>query len=202
VTDISPPNSPAPAHPEQAESSIEVEEEVVPAPKPPFKEVRCKYRKRRTSPSTPRSRRPSLVPAGSIHQRRHPRRSNATIPGPSSSATRVCARQTSGAAETPGGKQNSAHRHSRRVKVAFTKAKPCVDGIRVNPGTSDDLRALSLLLEERKVSFHSSALSEAKTLRAVLRTVPVEIGLEDVQSDLVDQGLEPIKVSRMIFTRT
>jgi hypothetical protein len=86
--------------------------------------------------------------------------------------------------------------------IAFTKAKPCVDGIRVNPGTSDDFRALTLLLEERNVPFHSFALPEAKTLRAVLRTVPVEIGLDDVQSDLVDQGLEPIKVSRMTSTRT
>jgi hypothetical protein len=87
-------------------------------------------------------------------------------------------------------------------RIAFTKAKPCVDDIRVNPGTSDDFRALTLLLEEWNVPFHSFALPEAKTHRAVLRTVPVEIGLDDAQSDLVDQGLDPIKVSRMTSTRT
>jgi hypothetical protein len=48
-----PPNSPAPGHPEQAEPSIEMEEVVESAPEPPFKEVRGRYRKRRTSPSTP-----------------------------------------------------------------------------------------------------------------------------------------------------
>jgi hypothetical protein len=87
-------------------------------------------------------------------------------------------------------------------RINFSKAKPCVDGIRVNPVTVDDFRALMRLLEERRVPFHSFALPEAKTLRAVLRTVPVEISLDDIKSDLVDQGLAPIKVTRMISGRS
>ncbi|CAH1384335.1 unnamed protein product, partial [Tenebrio molitor] len=67
----------------------------------------------------------------------------------------------------------------------------------VNPVSVDDFRSLTRLLEERRVPFHSFALPEAKTLRAVLRTVPVEISLDDIKSDLVDQGLAPIKVTRM-----
>jgi hypothetical protein len=87
-------------------------------------------------------------------------------------------------------------------RINFSKAKPCVDGIRVNPDTVDDFRSLTRLLEERRVPFDSFALPEAKTLRAVLRTVPVEISLDDVKSDLVDQGLAPIKVTRMISNRS
>jgi hypothetical protein len=87
-------------------------------------------------------------------------------------------------------------------RINFSKAKTCVDGIRVNPVTVDDFRALTRLLEERRVSFHSFALPEAKTLRAVLRTVPVEISLDDIKSDLVDQVLASIKVTRMISGRS
>ncbi|CAH1371609.1 unnamed protein product, partial [Tenebrio molitor] len=96
------------------------------------------------------------------------------------------------AAKCSGLAQAMTHR-----RINFSKAKPCVDGIRVNPVTVDDFRALMRLLEERRVPFHSFALPEAKTLRAVLRTVPVEISLDDIKSDLVDQGLAPIKVTRM-----
>jgi hypothetical protein len=52
VTDVSPPTSPPPAHPEQTEPSIEMEEEVESAMETPFTEVRGRYRKRRTSPPT------------------------------------------------------------------------------------------------------------------------------------------------------
>jgi hypothetical protein len=76
-------------------------------------------------------------------------------------------------------------------KIAFSKSQSCVDGIRVNPVSSDDFRALIHLLEERKVPFHSFILPEEKTLRAVFRTVPVEINLDDVKSYLVNQGLAP-----------
>jgi hypothetical protein len=75
-----------------------------------------------------------------------------------------------------------------------------VDGIRVNPVTADDFRAH--LLDERRVPFHSFALPEEKILRAVLRTVPVEIELDEIKLDLVQQGLAPIKLSGMISNRT
>jgi hypothetical protein len=68
----------------------------------------------------------------------------------------------------------------------------------VNPVSVDDFRSLTRLLEERRVPFHSFALPEAKTLRAVLRTVPVEIRVDDVKSELVVS----IKVTRMISNRS
>jgi hypothetical protein len=87
-------------------------------------------------------------------------------------------------------------------QIKFSKAKTCIDGIRVNTVTVDDFRALTRLLEERKVPYHSFALPEQKTLRAVLRTVPCEIAIDDVRADLEEQGLAPIKVTRMTSSRS
>jgi hypothetical protein len=206
-----PPNSPPPAHPEQAEPSIELEEVVESAPEPPFKEVRGRYRKRRTSPFTPQvqtvesgsSREPPSAEAPKKAKHRNPSAPQAQPPRPAP-AKPVAQQKTPAESKIPpiirdGSKWPSI---SSGMQARRISAKPCVDGILVNPGTSDDFRALTLLLEERNVPFHSFALPEAKTLRAVLRTVPVEIGLDDVQSDLVDQGLELIKMSRMTSTST
>jgi hypothetical protein len=71
------------------------------------------------------------------------------------------------------------------MAVGFKRDDP-KENRRVNPVSSDDFRALIHLLEERKVPFHSFTLPEEKTLRAVFRTVPVEINLDDVKSDLVN----------------
>ncbi|KAJ3631878.1 hypothetical protein MTP99_012983 [Tenebrio molitor] len=40
------------------------------------------------------------------------------------------------------------------------------------------------------------------THRAVLRTVPIEISFDDVKANLVNQGLTPKQVTRMISTRS
>jgi uncharacterized HAD superfamily protein len=88
------------------------------------------------------------------------------------------------------------------LQIKFSKAKTCIDGIRVNTVTVDDFRALTRLLDERKVPYHSFALLEQKTLRAVLRTVPCEIDIDDVRTDLEELGLAPIKVSRMTSSRS
>jgi hypothetical protein len=76
-------------------------------------------------------------------------------------------------------------------QIKFSKAKTCIYGIRVNTVTVDDFRALTRLLEERKVPYHSFALPEQNTLRAVLRTVPCEILIDDVRADLEEQGMAP-----------
>jgi hypothetical protein len=177
-----PPNSPPPANPEQAEPSIEMEEVVESAPEPPFKEVRGRYRKRRTSPSTPQvqtvkpgsSREPPSAEAPKKAKNGNPPAPQAQPPR-SAPAKPVAQQKPPAESKIPpiiirdASKWPSISSGMQARRIAFTKAKPCVDGIRVNPGTSDDFRALTLLLEERNVPFHSFALPEAKTLRAVLR---------------------------------
>ncbi|CAH1371618.1 unnamed protein product, partial [Tenebrio molitor] len=82
-------------------------------------------------------------------------------------------------------------------QIKFSKAKTCIDGIHVKTVSVDNFRALTHPLEERKVPYHSFVLSEPETFRAVLGTVPCEIDMDDVRADLEEQGLEPIKVTRM-----
>jgi hypothetical protein len=81
-----------------------MEEVIESAPEPPFKEVRGRYRKRRTSPSTPQVQ---------------------TVRG----------RQTNGATKAPGGEQNSANHHSRRVKVAVNLQRRASQTHRLHEGT-------------------------------------------------------------------
>jgi hypothetical protein len=55
-------------------------------------------------------------------------------------------------------------------QIKFSKAKACIDGIRVNTVTVHDFRALTRLLEERKVPYHSS---RAKNSQSRLADGPV-----------------------------
>jgi pyruvate/2-oxoglutarate dehydrogenase complex dihydrolipoamide acyltransferase (E2) component len=160
VTDVSPPNSPHLAHPEQAEPSIELEEVVESAPEPPFKEVRGRYRKRRTSPFTPQvqtiksgsSREPPSAEAPKKAKHRNPPAPQAQPPRPAP-AKPVAQQKTPAESKIPpiiirdGSKWPSISSGMQARRIA---AKPCVDGILVNPGTSDDFRALTLLLEGQK----------------------------------------------------
>jgi hypothetical protein len=124
---------------------------------------------KRTNPRVPQTKPTRLAPANTVAQQK-PRAENKIPP--------VIIRDAS--------KWSSVSSAMTQRKIAFSKAQSCVDGTRVNPVSSDDFRALIHLFEERKVPFHSFTLPEEKTLRAVFRTVPVEINLDDVKSDLVN----------------
>jgi hypothetical protein len=169
--EVSPSDSLTP-QPAQAEPYTSVEEVVV----PDFKEVRGKYRKRRTSPSALQGQ--TAISGGT--QEAQTRQSSA----------RNAAKWAS----------VSSAMTTRQIK--FSKAKTCIDGIRVNTVTVDDFRALTCLLVERKMPYHSFALPEQKTPRAVLRTVPCEIDIDDLQTDLEEQGLAPVKVTGMTSSRS
>ncbi|RZC39812.1 PRE C2HC domain containing protein, partial [Asbolus verrucosus] len=82
--------------------------------------------------------------------------------------------------------------------VKITKAKTCQDGIRIQPATSDEFRAITKYFDGAKVQFHTFSLEEDKTLRVVLKPIPVGIDSSEVKEDLELQGFKPIKVSRMV----
>ncbi|RZC32290.1 hypothetical protein BDFB_013483, partial [Asbolus verrucosus] len=86
-------------------------------------------------------------------------------------------------------------------RITFSKAKPCVDGIRVQPVTAEDFRKLTRLLNSRNIQYHSFTLPEAKSIRVVLRQVPVETDSREVFEDLKVQGFHPILVTRMQHPR-
>ncbi|KAJ3631965.1 hypothetical protein MTP99_013064 [Tenebrio molitor] len=214
LTNVSPPLSPAPAHSQQAEppdSEIKMEETVEPEREAPFTKVQGRYRKRPTSNPDPVAQTVNSGPSRESPSAEAPKKVKRTNPQvPQTQPTRPAPAKTVVQQKPPpeskippviirdASKWSSVSSAMTQKKIAFTKAQSCVDGIRVNPVTSDDFRALIHLLEERKVPFHSFTLPEEKTLRAVFRTVP----LDDVKSDLENQGLAPIKVTRMISTRS
>jgi hypothetical protein len=218
LTNVSPPLSPAPAHSQQAEppdSEIKMEETVEPETEAPFTKVQGRYRKRPTSNPDPVAQTVNSGPSRESPSAEAPKKVKRTNPQvPQTQPTRSAPAKTVVQQKPPpeskippvisrdASKWSSVSSAMTQKKIAFTKAQSCVDGIRVNPVTSDDFRALIHLLEERKVPFHSFTLPEEKTLRAVFRTVPIEICLDDVKSDLENQGLAPIKVTRMISTRS
>jgi hypothetical protein len=205
--DVSSSDPPTP-QPVQAEPSTMVEEAVEPANGADFIEVRRRKRHTDSQSSGPSRESPSEVPKKAKKTTSQTPQVSQTASEKSVPTPKVAGNQPPGANKIPpvivrdAAKWAGISQAMAVKRINFTKAKSCVDGIRVNPRTSDDHRALTRLLEERKIPFHSFSLPEARTLRAVLRTVPVEIGLDDVKADLEVQGLAPIKVTRMISGRS
>ncbi|RZB40499.1 hypothetical protein BDFB_014296, partial [Asbolus verrucosus] len=87
-----------------------------------------------------------------------------------------------------------------KAPLKFNRAKPCVDGICIQPTSPEDYRALIKLLNSRQVQYHSFTLKEEKSIRVVLRQVPTEIKVEEVYNDLKAQGFDPIKNACTVLT--
>ncbi|RZC18416.1 hypothetical protein BDFB_013286, partial [Asbolus verrucosus] len=83
--------------------------------------------------------------------------------------------------------------HLVRAGVKIAKAKTCQDGIRIQPASSDEFRALTKHLDAEKLPYHTFSLEEEKTLRVVLKPIPVGIDADEVKEDLEQQGFHPIK---------
>jgi hypothetical protein len=185
-----------------------VEETVEPADGASFKEIKVRPRKRHTSPKTPDAHSGPVekLPSEDVPKKAKTatRAAPQAIPAQTVPTPKAAGNQPPAASKIPPIIVRNATKWSRLAqamtsrRINFNNAKPCVDVIWVNPVTVDDFRAVTRLLEERRVPFHSFALPEAKTLRAVLRTVPVEIRVDDVKSELVVS----IKVTRMISNRS
>jgi hypothetical protein len=212
---MSPPPT-SPAHPEQAEpsdSETEMEETVEPAEEAPFTLVQGKHQRKRPIPeSAPMTQAVKSGPSGEPSQARAPKMPTPEVP--QTQTTRpapvkpVTQQKPPAESKIPSviirdaSKWSSLSQAMVQKKINFSKARSCVDGIRVNPVTVDDFRSMTRLLEVRGVPFHTFALPEEITLRAVLRTVPVEISVDDVKANLENQGLAPKQVTRMISTRS
>lgn len=83
-------------------------------------------------------------------------------------------------------------------RINFKSAKTTQQGIKVLVPTSDDHRALSRMLRERNVSFHTYTLPEERLLRVVIRGIPKEISSEEVKASLASQNLPVHEVHRMV----
>jgi hypothetical protein len=147
-----------------------VEETVEPVDAAPFKEIKVRPRKRRPSPKTPD------VHSGSVEElpsKEVPRKAKTAtraapqgIPAQPVSMPKVAASQPPAANKIPpiivcdATKWSGLAQTMMTRRINFSKAKPCVDGIRVDSITVDELRALTRLLGERRVPFHSQSRAE------------------------------------------
>lgn len=82
-------------------------------------------------------------------------------------------------------------------RINFLSAHTTNDSIRIIPASVDDFRKLIKLFDDKHYVYHKYPLAEEKTLKIVLRGIPVQIATDHISSDLIDQGITPIKVARM-----
>lgn len=86
-----------------------------------------------------------------------------------------------------------------RNKLNYTKATTVHNGIKIEPSSVEDYRAMITLLREKmKVQFHFYELNSEKQLKVVLRGVIQELSDEEITNNLHQQGYPISKISRML----
>ncbi|XP_026745818.1 flocculation protein FLO11-like [Trichoplusia ni] len=81
--------------------------------------------------------------------------------------------------------------------VQFTSGRLVKDGIKIIVPTSGDFRTLTEMLQARHLQYHTYALPEERTLRVVLKGLPVSLSTKEIEEDLTAQGIAVTKVHRM-----
>lgn len=82
-------------------------------------------------------------------------------------------------------------------EVVIKEYRDCPEGLKVFPETIDGFRKLRNVFEDSLLSFHLFQLKEEKELRIVLRGVPQDLDIAEVEEDLKLQGFHFSSVSRM-----
>lgn len=82
-------------------------------------------------------------------------------------------------------------------KINYNKAKQSDGGIKIHPTTATDYRKLVRLLEEKSFPFHTYQLPQDKQLHVVIRGIPLDATIEELESELKEKGFHPTKVIRM-----
>lgn len=82
-------------------------------------------------------------------------------------------------------------------KINYTKATSVKDGIRIQPATVADYRAMYQLMKNLNVEFHTHQLKSERNLKVVIKGISTEIPVEDIKMYLEELGYPAINVSRM-----
>lgn len=83
-------------------------------------------------------------------------------------------------------------------RVSYKSARSTAQGIKVEVSTTDDHRALSKMLGEQRIPYHTYTMPEDKLLRAVIKNVPREFAKEEILESLKAQNLPVREVHRMV----
>lgn len=82
-------------------------------------------------------------------------------------------------------------------KINYSKATASKEGIRVQPSTTVDFRAMYKALKELQIEFYTYQLKEEKPLKIVIKGLPLEIKYEIIKQDLLDQEYPIERLIRM-----
>jgi hypothetical protein len=91
--------------------------------------------------------------------------------------------------------QISKKLHSENIQ--YTKARSTPEGIKVYPTTVTDFRKITAYLDKQKYEYHTYQLQQDRSLKTVMRGIPLSIQIEEIQKDLQEQGYETTKIERM-----
>ncbi|GJQ69154.1 hypothetical protein Trydic_g14669 [Trypoxylus dichotomus] len=95
------------------------------------------------------------------------------------------------------GKLNLIRREAEANDIAITGCKNTKEGVKIFTKTTSDFRDLRRLLEGKNVQIHTFSLQEEKTLKVVLRGIPREIEVNEVEEELRERGFPVVSAARM-----
>ncbi|GBP59532.1 hypothetical protein EVAR_42438_1 [Eumeta japonica] len=76
-----------------------------------------------------------------------------------------------------------------RLRINYSKAvRTADDGIKIHCPDVDTFRSLNKYLVNFKVQFHTYALEEERKLKAVIRGIPTDFPVDEIQADLCGQA--------------
>lgn len=82
--------------------------------------------------------------------------------------------------------------------IKYLKAKSRFDGIHIIPASVKDFRDLTRFLDGQNIQYHSFSLRSERSLKVVIRGVPLSIKVEEVMEDLKTQGYDKVVLSRLV----
>lgn len=68
--------------------------------------------------------------------------------------------------------------------------------LQVHPSTIESRRLMTRLLDSKKLEYFSCRLPEDRTLKVIIRALPLMLDLEEIKADLTEKSLEVTKICR------
>lgn len=90
-----------------------------------------------------------------------------------------------------------AHDLARSNNIEVREFKDCADGLKVFVESVDDFRKLSAVYRQSNLKFHLFQLKEEQQLHLVIRGVPQELAIDELEEDLKEQGFVFDSLARM-----
>lgn len=81
--------------------------------------------------------------------------------------------------------------------IAYGSVRSTRVGVKLVPESAHDHRAITKILKEKNIEFHTFFLRDEKKINAVIKGISSKIPLEDIKNDLLDRGYTPEEMYRL-----